>query len=237
MEYNQNNLLLEIDNREPTLLKNEFNNLIKHTFKNLELGDFIFKNKNEILIIIERKTIDDLIASVKDNRYIDQINRYNELDISNSNIYYIIEGNKNNLCKDSKEYKCLYSCIFTLVYKFKFQVIFTIDILETYIIINNLYNNLNIYTPDKNNYKTLSLVKKSKIKKEEWEKYILNLIPNIGLNTSEKILNNFNNNFLTLIDNYKIDKTILDNLIINNRRLSKKVIENIKEFFNFLIAK
>ena len=26
-------------------------------------------------------------------------------------------------------------------------------------------------------------------------KYILNLIPNIGLNTSEKILNNFNNNF------------------------------------------
>ena len=146
-----NNILIEIDNREPQLFKNYFvyntiNDNLNILFKNLEQGDIIFKRldneikSEEILLLIERKSIDDLLASVKDNRYIEQIDRFNQIrnQLDNIKIIYILEGNKNNYGKDTTELKCLNSCIFSLLYKHNFEVIFTYDMNDSFNFINNL---------------------------------------------------------------------------------------------------
>jgi len=57
--------------------------------KNLEIGDIEFP---EFGILFERKTMNDLSASIKDGRYSEQGHRLSSSPIHNHNIYYLIEG-------------------------------------------------------------------------------------------------------------------------------------------------
>ena len=114
-------MIIEIDNREPIIIKEFFQNTLNKdiitNIKNLEQEDYIVKDKNNnIIIIIERKTINDLLLSVKDNRYKEQSERFLELDIQPHKIYYIIEGNFKDYNSDSIEYKTIYSCLYSLSY-------------------------------------------------------------------------------------------------------------------------
>ena len=129
-------MIIEIDNREPIIINEYFsksinstnstNNLITTRLKNLEQGDFIIRDQDEnILLIIERKTISDLLSSVKDSRYSEQSERYSQLDIPSNKIIYLIEGDYQNFHKDSIEFKTIYSCIFSLSYNKGFTVLFT----------------------------------------------------------------------------------------------------------------
>ena len=73
-----------------------------------------------------------------------------------------------------------------------------------------------------------NLVKKQIITKENIDSYMLNLVPGIGLSTAKEILNNTNKSFYEfwkLLKNTEID---FNSIKINNRKLSKKIIENIK---------
>jgi ERCC4-type nuclease len=232
-------MIIEIDNREPIIIKEYFskctnstnstNNLITSKLKSLDQGDFIIRDKDEnILLIIERKTINDLLSSVKDSRYIDQSERYSQLDISSSKIIYIIEGNFKNFHKDSIEFKTIYSCIFSLNYNKGFTVLFTESVNSTCTIIEEYLNRL-IENKISSKIK-LNLVKKQTITKENIDSYMLNLVPSIGLQTAKEILSNTNKSFYefwTQIKNSEID---LESIKIKNRKLSKKIIENIKNY-------
>ena len=105
-------MIIKVDNREQELLK-QINQLVLFTpsFKQLKvevaslpLGDIIISDDNEDKIIIERKCLNDLLASIKDGRYEEQSYRLNGLEHHNHNIYYMIEGdvNKMNRFKDNK---------------------------------------------------------------------------------------------------------------------------------------
>uniref|UniRef100_A0A6C0DMG1 ERCC4 domain-containing protein n=1 Tax=viral metagenome TaxID=1070528 RepID=A0A6C0DMG1_9ZZZZ len=60
----------------------------------LPLGDILFKtNLDKDLLIIERKTYTDLLASIKDGRYEEQSYRLsNALDIHPHSVFYLLEG-------------------------------------------------------------------------------------------------------------------------------------------------
>ena len=188
-------MIIEIDNREPMLIKEYFsksinrsNNLVTTRLKNLEQGDFIIRDKDEnILLIIERKTINDLLSSVKDNRYIEQSERYSKLDIPSNKIIYVIEGNYKNFHRDSIEFKTIYSCIFSLNYTKGFTVLFTESVNSTCTIIEEYLNRI-IENKISSKFK-LNLVKKQTITKENIDSYMLNLVPGIGLQTAKEILN------------------------------------------------
>ena len=61
---------------------------------NLDLGDIVITDEYEnTLMIIERKTLNDLLASIKDGRYKNQSQRLNAINIENNSIVYLIEGN------------------------------------------------------------------------------------------------------------------------------------------------
>ena len=61
-----------IDNRENKLIELLEKNNINITKKNLEIGDIIILSDEKPIIIIERKTLSDLSASIKDGRYKEQ---------------------------------------------------------------------------------------------------------------------------------------------------------------------
>ena len=80
----------------------------------LPLGDIIFKTEEEKeVLIIERKTYNDLLASIKDGRYEEQSHRLiHASGMPSHNIIYLIEGMLSQI--DNKQRKLIYSIITSL---------------------------------------------------------------------------------------------------------------------------
>jgi len=86
------NISLIIDNHEHALIQNLTEKKQDFVSESLDIGDIIIKTDDEIKIIIERKTIDDLCSSITDGRHREQKMRLLNSSIPVSRILYIIEG-------------------------------------------------------------------------------------------------------------------------------------------------
>ena len=212
-------MLIQIDSREPDILKNAFEN---KELLNLDLGDIVIKKDNIILCIFERKNINDLLASVKDTRYSEQSERLNNLELNNNCIYYIIEGNRYNY--SGSDEKTLYSCIYSLSYNKGFSILLSNNIQDTIKLVKEISLRLN---ENKSIKKEINLIKKPKVLKENIYSVMLSNIPGIGLSTAKEILSYFNNDITKLIIEVKNDNKCLNEIKINNKKLNKKIIENI----------
>ena len=116
-------LLFEQCNFLLATLNNPYKNiqLIKQV---LTLGDFILtKDDDEPVAIIERKTLQDLLASIKDGRYEEQSYRLANT-IRDIPIFYLIEGTINSLRTD-QERKLVYSAMTSLHFFKGFQTLRT----------------------------------------------------------------------------------------------------------------
>ena len=126
---------LVIDNREPKELKTLIQDKIENVeLKNLEIGDIIFLDDHDnIVLIFERKSISDLISSIKDGRYSEQSFRLQEYPLHNHNIFYLIEGSLLNTRKQYNEtiQKTVYSAMFSLSYSKGFSLLHTSGVVET----------------------------------------------------------------------------------------------------------
>jgi ERCC4-type nuclease len=143
-------MYIKIDNRENELIELIKNLVlfipsfkqIKVIIENLPLGDVIIADDLGDKIIIERKTISDLLASIKDGRYEEQSYRLNGLNHHNHNIIYLIEGDVNRYNKfkpDNKVEKLTtYSAMFSLNYFKGFSLFRSFNIDETALIICNI---------------------------------------------------------------------------------------------------
>ena len=129
-----------LDNRENSLIKlfNDYNNEnIKVNVSQLPLGDIIIQHNNVDLILIERKTYADLLASIKDSRFSEQSYRLsNTSSLNTHSIIYLIEGNISDYPENEK--KIIYSAIISLYYYKGFSVFRTYNITETFDYIRNL---------------------------------------------------------------------------------------------------
>jgi len=98
--------------------------------KNLELGDIIIEDDSGIeKLIIERKSFDDLVSSIKDGRYSEQSYRLNGYaHVHNHNIMYLLEGDNINK-HESKQ--LIYSSAISLNYYKGFSIFRSIDVRET----------------------------------------------------------------------------------------------------------
>jgi crossover junction endonuclease MUS81 len=147
-------MFIKVDSREKDLQAKlsfyissipAFRNL-KVITESLPIGDVIISGtNNEDILIIERKTIIDLLSSIKDGRYEEQSYRLNGTPVHNHNIMYVIEGdvNKMNMFRDTKfEKLTLYSAIFSLNYYKGFSAIRTFTLDETALFICNCTSKL-----------------------------------------------------------------------------------------------
>lgn len=79
---------LILDCREAALIQH----LPEVESKQLVLGDAVIEREGVEIVIVERKTVADLAASIKDGRYREQSARLQECAVPNHNIVYLIEG-------------------------------------------------------------------------------------------------------------------------------------------------
>ena len=228
-----------------------FNN-INIEFITLEVGDIIIKDYDNVdKVIIERKSVSDLIASIKDGRYAEQSYRLSGIEHHNHNIIYLIEGNLRNL---SKEKQMVYSSIFSVNYYKGFSVYRSDNVNETAYIILNMALKLtkekdkkSYYNTDKLNIETVEnteqatkyceVIKKEKkanITPENFGEILLCQIPSVSSVTSIAIMSKYKT-LINLIDSIKEDSKCLDNITYltsknQTRKISKTCIENIKKY-------
>jgi len=113
---------------------------IKIISQTLPLGDIIINDGINDCVIIERKTLTDLAASIKDGRYEEQSYRLNGLPHHNHNIIYLIEGdiNRFNAFKERIDKQTLYSAMFSINYFKGFSVMRSTNLDETAMIACNM---------------------------------------------------------------------------------------------------
>jgi ERCC4-type nuclease len=141
-------MLIRIDTREHELIKKcELLLVAVPIFKDLKivvqqlpLGDIIISDNQIDNIIVERKTLSDLAASIKDGRYEEQSYRLNGLPLHNHNIVYLIEGDlsKFNSFKERIDKQTIYSAMFSINYYKGFSLARTNTIDETAFMICNM---------------------------------------------------------------------------------------------------
>ncbi|RYE11994.1 MAG: hypothetical protein EOP34_11630, partial [Rickettsiales bacterium] len=138
---------LRVDNRELKLRQLLSNSSldISIIFENLSIGDFIYELNGEPLIIIERKTLEDLAQSIKDNRWKNQ--KINLLEnFPRNRIYFVIEGDWNYMngedIYNGIHKKNLMGCIINTLIRDDIKIMWTLNICETQNLLIYLYKKI-----------------------------------------------------------------------------------------------
>lgn len=236
--------MITIDCREAKLLdeltKQQKENVlfkeISISTQNLLLGDITIEVPNHKLLF-ERKTVDDLLASIKDGRYEEQSYRLQTM--NDYKIYYIIEG------KVRKEHRTVYSSILSLNYFKGYSVLRTDDTKETASMI--LYFTLKLMkekdkqpqtTEEQQTYATFIQKKKNdNITADNFAQIVLCQIPLVSNVSASAILSKYSNDLNTLISAIKEDPHCLDSITYKtatdkDRKVSKACITNIVSFLH-----
>lgn len=258
---------LIIDTREPKNFIDIVNKYMQTSYnenmivQNLDVGDIgIYDKDDNLLILFERKSLDDLIASIKDGRYNEQSYRLNKLDTHNHYIYYIIEGNIDEWCNKQKRHKTkeiidkqrktINSAIFTLSYYKGFSLIRTNNCFETGETIYRFYDKLmrekkkegfyngNEDINSKNYTDVIKVSKKSNITVDNISELFLVQIPSVSSAIANAIMIKFKT-FTNLINNLQNDTNCLDDICITikngkTRSINKTTKHNI---FKYILQK
>ena len=144
-------MLIRVDSREDALhgLFQINMNSAAHQLRSesLPVGDVILSSSDgeTDYIIFERKSLQDLAASIRDGRYKEQSHRLQALPhVHNHNVVYIVEGDftryNERFSKIGK--KALYSAMCSLNYYKGFSVVRTMSIMETHELIHHYADKL-----------------------------------------------------------------------------------------------
>lgn len=124
-----------VDLKIPLICKNANHRLVR---ERMAIGDTILRtDAGADIILIERKTLADFAASIRDGRYKEQSFRLDRhCELANHNIVYVIEGDISKYvdrtkCGNIISRKALYSAMFSMLYCKGFSVIRTQNIRET----------------------------------------------------------------------------------------------------------
>lgn len=239
-------LQIVVDEREPMLYKHfsEASETMEFTKSLLALGDVVIKNKDTEICIIERKTLQDLLASIKDGRYEEQSHRL--LHASNlpaNQIVYIIEGVMSQLQTSQKQ--LVYSSMTSLSLYKGFSVIRTSSVQETAEFIMAMTNKIKrnsqkgtcLNTPvEKPAYETLTKrVKKENVTHENIMHIMLCQIPSVSNIIGSVLVSKFQtlSNFIKELEN---NPHCLDGLQYTcngkPRKVGSNVIQNIQKYLH-----
>jgi len=228
-------------------------NTIKIEKQVLPIGDIILKTDDDqqTISIIERKTIADLLASIKDGRYTEQSYRLaNQCDCPIHNIIYVIEGNINALSSHTEK-RLVLSSMASIEFFKGFSVtrtgsametaewiIWTADKIERNLqkreqLAHRLSSDAGITSQPIQPYSSVvKKVKKDNITRENIGEIILCQIPGISSTTAIAIMAKYKT-LLCLLDELRENQNCLDQIQYESngklRKISKACIESIKK--------
>lgn len=236
---------LQLDTRENSLISNiksrdldVYTDKISINIQQLDIGDVIIQCDDKSWIF-ERKTVNDLISSIKDGRYKEQKNR---LLSTFDNITYIIEGD-DIISSRNERHRTLLSSIYTYtLYRDDIKLIFTRSVEDTATFLLTMCTKI-IDKPDKffeNNKKineNKSYIDFIKVKK------ISNITPNICYlmqlsqiptisTTIAKYIQNIYPNMKSFINAIDISKNRVA-LLCQIEKIGKDKAKKILDFLHF----
>ncbi len=156
-------------------------------FKQLEIGDYIPAEG----FIVERKRIDDLIRSVFQGRFFDQIKKLSSV---HGKVFLVVEGDGNILPRLTKNAKAVEAAVLTaIIYNDNIKLIYTRNSEHTAEVIYYIAKKLqSAREHHKVALPTYHKLRKPKdISPREWQIYILASFPGIGPKLAEKLLDKF----------------------------------------------
>lgn len=220
----------------------------------LTIGDIlILDGSKKTLLIIERKTLKDLLASIKDGRYTEQSFRLlNSSGLPPQHILYCIEGMMSSL-KSQEEKTRVYSAMTSLHYYKGMSVLRTWSIQETaelmvrttekikretangkkpYFSTGSVVNDEN-HNDNSNNYSEtlVSSIKSSNINSKNIGEILLSQIPSVSIASAKALLAVYDGNFIRFIDGLKNNDPLLQQVYFHGskrRKISSKCLENIR---------
>ena len=226
--------------------------------KVLPLGDILIcADDDKELVLIERKSLADLLASIKDGRYEEQSYRLiHSSGFHTHNILYIIEGMFSQL-RTPLEKKIIYSAMTSLNFFKGFSATRTCSLQETAEMILSIADKIerengkgktphflnkigdepisleNVVTTPANYCTVVKKTKKDNITPENIGEIILCQIPGISSITAITIMKHFSS-FPHLIEELKTNPLCLDDIVIETngktRKINKSSIQNVKLF-------
>ena len=244
-----------IDEREASLydmcLEHECLNkeLIVLEKRVLQLGDILLTSDDETttFLCIERKSLQDLLASIKDGRYSEQSYRLSNCFPNPHNVVYLLEG----MLSTVKDKKTVISCIASLNYFKGFSVHRTVSLAETALYIlcmadkmareikkgtkpyadKPTINETQVEKPlESTDYcDVVKVSKKANITKENIGQMILMQIPGISSTTAVEIMKPFSS-FLEFVDRIRSEPEYLSQIKVNGRKIGSNVLKGINEF-------
>lgn len=216
-------------------------------YANLECGDIIVNVDEVPLMTIERKTVADLAASIKDGRYKNQKCKLFE-QCQPNRIYYIIEGHLDFFEMDVNLFglnkKTLVSSIINTIVRDNIKIVFTKNIQETASFLRGVLSRIKAdpakyLTPASDNGDEKVIVKsKPKDKLECYEQQLCQ-IPDISSKTARAIIKMFPSwkTFYEKLNNIEEEERIkiLKGITIQDnkgkeRKISERVVKNIIEY-------
>ena len=243
---------LVIDVREHHIIEklDEYN--IKFSQEQLAVGDIVFRQHDEIMLIIERKTVNDLKASICDGRAREQKLRLMGSGIPKEKILYLIEGNLDKKLENNVyglPISTLLGSMINTQLRDNIKVYKTLSLDET---VNYIIKLIDKLTKDGNTYfqsqhtisqveyaSSLKKIKKANMTPEVWFIYQLTQIPQVTDKIADVIVFKYKN-LVTLIREYeKTPEHLRVKFVANltyelssgkSRRIGDKISERIYNF-------
>ena len=253
-------MIIKIDFRETKVfqlcmaLLNDDTKNIKIISANLPLGDIIICDDDENeKIMIERKSLSDLAASIRDGRYSEQGFRLNQCDIHNHYIYYLVEGDLRYYrpFKGLPDKKALLSAMVSISYFKGFSLQRTNNLDETAEWIIHFATKLQkegdkllpyyqggALQLEKNTYTEVASnkrIKKDNITTENIGEIMLSQIPNVSSASAIAIMSKFHT-IKQLIAALQMNEEALNDIVLlankngQQKKLTKPCINNIYQF-------
>lgn len=218
---------------------------INFTVQSIDLGDIVFTYHEKNILYIERKTINDLAASLNDGRYHEQKAR-----LKGKNALYLIEGSYEDLdLKYNKTFNLekLKGCIINTMVRDNINVYLTKNMDESAIFIadiakrlpkyaNLLIKNDNHFENITSNDLTYSNSLKSK-KKDNMNTTVcfinqLHQIPGVSINMAQNIVDQYlsMSNLISKYNETEDKEGMLKDIKINNRKLGPVVSKRVYEY-------
>lgn len=215
------------------------------SYSNLDIGDFQFFINEQLVMIVERKTISDLISSIKDGRYKEQkcrlLNNY-----PSSKVFYLLEGYVDSKIKrQCYNIDIVYGSILNTLLRDKIKIIHSKDLQETcrYIelIIKRLEKNPEFFNDNTDNAQlsyenSIKINKKQNMTPQLCQLTQLAQIPGLSVNSAKCVIEKYGSikNLIQQYSNLDEDsgKLLLKDIECKSRKLGKVLSARIYEYIN-----
>lgn len=205
----------------------------------LPLGDIMIRNDEGVeCLLVERKTLNDLAASIKDGRYEEQGYRLQECDVDNHHIFYLIEG-RLDAYQPSKwrvDRKVLLSSFVSITYSKGFSLYRSDSVDESaewLLAYADKLGRLQTKTTPKGYANVSSRAKKAHITSANILPIMLSQVPGVSVNIAETIFAKYPS-FQSLLSAPKEELYALTipTKTGKNRRISKTACDNVCEYLS-----